>query len=152
MRFLHENDMPRAAILWIRLGRAMPHTCTFAPGASTKPPSYSRGQLVIFRAPNHGPRRRRCVLRRFIRSYLDILCRSERGLVWQRKIHREVSSRGLSQNGIPTSSTFRSFSLYASASRLFQRAGTDVRVLGRNPFHRSCLSLSRGYGARIPHP
>lgn len=151
MRFLCENFVPGSAIWRTHLGRQMPHACVFAPAASTIPPSYSRGQLVIFRSPNHAPRRRRCVLRRFIRSYLDILYRSEMPSSAEEDSHREVSSRGLSQNSIPTSSIFRSFSLYAYASRLFWRAETDIRVLGRNAFHRSCLVLWRGYRMKIPH-
>ena len=136
MAFLHENDMPRAAILRNRLGRPMPHACASAPGASTISPSYSRGQLVTFRSPIHDPRRRHCVLQRFIRSYLDILYRPEMPSLAEEDSHREVSSRGLSQNSLLPSSIFWSFSLYTSASRLFWKART------KNEFWEGTLSIA----------
>ena len=127
MRFLHENDMPRAVILRTHFGRAMPHACAFAPVASTIPPSYSRGQLVIFRAPYHDLRRRRCVLRRFIRFNLDILYRPERPSLAEEDCLE--SKLRLSQKNVPSSSNC---SLYPCAFPVSSRAGTEVRALGRN--------------------
>ena len=77
-------------------------------------------------------------------------CVGQRCLVWQMK---DLSGDNLklgqkAQQHHQYSENY----LYKRLHPEFSRAETEIRVLGRNAFHRSCLPSSRGYDTKVPHP